>query len=258
MLYYCHPKEKYLGSFFLQNMNKFFITTLLVAAVFAFPSIASADTSNCQPIYGGGQTCKQEGNVIINKTVQRPGDGAFVENLGVNDPKYLPGQTITFNIVVTNNGGSQVDKVTIKDILPQYVDFVSGGNFDKNANTITFDAPNLKANESRTFSIMAKVVDQSKLPTDKSIICVINQAMVTTHNQTNQDNAQLCIEKQVQPTPQPGQPQPTQPVTKGGLKVFPKPQVTTTPPTGPEALALVALLPVGMAGYFLRKKSSIK
>ena len=63
------------------------------------------------------------------------------------------------------------------------------------------------------------------------------------NNQQSSDNSQFCIQK------------PVLGETKGGLKVFPAPSVTTTPPTGPEMLPLIGLIPTGVLGFILRKKS---
>ena len=207
---------------------------------------ASADTS-CQPIYGGGQTCVQVGNVFINKTVLKPGSSDFVDNLGINDPKYSPASNVTFHITVTNNGGDTVSKVTVKDVLPQFVSFVSGpGSFDSNTKVLTFDVGNLAAGESRTFTIAAKVADADKLPSNQGITCVVNQAMSTAdNNQQSSDNSQFCIGKPVLGEP-----------TKGGLKVFPSQPITKTPATGPEMLGLLGLIPSAITGFFLRKKTS--
>ncbi len=46
-------------------------------------------------------------------------------------------------------------------------------------------------------------------------------------------------------------------MTKGGLSVQPQPTVQTTPETGPEALALLALLPLGFVGRMIQKKASV-
>jgi hypothetical protein len=58
------------------------------------------------------------------------------------------------------------------------------------------------------------------------------------------------------PTKKPtNQPKPTNPPqTKGGLPVHSPTQTKTTPPTGPEAFSLLALIPAAAAGIYLRKK----
>jgi len=203
-----------------------------------------ADTA-CQPIYGGGQTCVQIGNVLINKTVQNPQTGAFLDNLNINDPKFTPSSNVTFHITVTNTGGSTINKTTVKDTLPGFVSFVSGpGSFDSNTKVLTFDIGNLKAGESRTFTVAAKVADEKQLPSDQGITCVVNQVMATSDNgQQSSDNSQFCIQK------------PVLGETKGGLKVLPAPKVTITPPTGPEMLPLIGLIPTGLFGFLLRRRA---
>lgn len=238
---------------------KLFLSLGIFAFYFLiFAMSASADVT-CTPIYGGGQTCVQTGNVLINKTVANSQTGAFVDNLGVNDPKYSPDSTVTFQLTVTNTGGTALSRITVRDILPQYVNFNAGaGSFDSNTRTLSFDTANLNPNESRTFVISAKVVPANQLPANQDVTCVVNQTTATAENQTSQDNAQFCIQKQVvagaAPQVTPGVP----PVTKGGLKVFAPPQAVTTPPTGPEALALIALLPTGALGYFIRKRTNLR
>lgn len=244
-------------SFFLKNM-KTTIATAIIAAGFLFlasPVYGAGSSTNCQPIYGGGQTCVQTGNIVVDKKVSHPQNGSFVDNLGVNDPKFAPDQTVAFQITITNNGGSDLSKVSIKDIFPQYVSFVSGvGNYDANAKTLSFDIANLKAKEARTFTLSGKVAGANSLP--ENVVCVVNQAQASADNQNAADNAQFCIQKQAVQPAQPGQPESQVPATtKGGLKVFPPAQVKTTPATGPEAAILFGLVPTGILGHFLRKRS---
>ncbi len=236
-------------------LSLIFTTFVLLTAKTAFAA------GNCQPIYGGGQTCVQTGNVAINKMVVNPKTGGLVDNLGINDEKFGPESIVTFQIAVTNTGNTQIGTIQVKDIFPpQFVDFAAGaGNFDTNARTLSFDVNNLNASETRTFNIVGKVVRADQLPGDRSIMCVVNQAIATSNGQVSQDSVQLCIQKDLQVQVVPG----TTTVitggeTKGGLKVFPPQKVFTAPATGPEALPLMALIPTGLLGAFLRKKALIK
>lgn len=205
--------------------------------VFLFGGIANAETS-CQPIYGGGQTCITTGNITINKLVQNPSTDVFVDNLNINDPRYAPSQNVTFQIKVLSND-ADVTRITVKDVLPQHVTFVSGpGNYDANTNTLTFDINNPAKGKEQVFNVVGKIDDASKLP--GGITCTVNQVSAESQNgQRASDNAQFCIEV----------------VTKGGLPVATPPAITTTPPTGPELIPLAALIPGGLAGVVLRRKA---
>ena len=204
----------------------------------------------CQPIYGGGQTCVTSGTILIEKKVSTPTNaGMFVDNLGVNDAKFAPDQSINFLISITNTGGSPISKVTVRDYFPAEVTFVAGaGSYDAKTKTLSFDLTNVAAGETRTFIVTTKAVGADQLPANKTIVCdIVNKAVAIVDGQV-EDTARFCIQKPAVVTTTPG-------TTKGGLKIFPPAQVTTTPPTGPEALALFGLVPTGMLGYFLRKKA---
>jgi len=230
-------------------MTKLFSALLIFGFVSLFPiGKVFADTS-CQPVYGGGQTCVTTGNILVHKMVDNPANpGQFVDNLGINDPKFSPGQDITFNIDLTNTGATTFLQTSLKDVLPPQVIFVSStpnGTFDQNSRTVTFIVDNLKANETRTnFRIQGKIVDASQIAQD--LTCdPVNVAITTTNTgQTSTSQSRFCIQKGA--------------VTKGGLPVFPPPKVITTPSTGPELIPLIGLLPAGLSGWFLRRKSGGK
>jgi uncharacterized repeat protein (TIGR01451 family) len=240
------------------SMKKIFLALIsIVLLLTVVSSTDAAGTVNCQPIYGGGQTCAQAGNLLINKMVSdpsKPNQEVFVENLDSSSAKFVPGQVIKFKITVTNTGGSTINKVTVKDILPRTVTSISGpGNLD--GRTLSFDVTNLAPNESRSFVITGTVVGANELPNENTP-CDVNQVTGTSSEVSGQssDNAQFCIQKNAVGGPQVTTTTP--PATKGGLPVAPSPKLTTTPSTGPESLALMALFPSGAFGFFLRKKAS--
>lgn len=230
--------------YFYLSLISLLVPLFLVGTVFA--------DVVCQPIYGGGQTCVTTGNILVNKKVCKPEvkdeckaeRGDFVENFGTNTP-FSANQIVTFQILVKNTGGNVIQQTSIRDTFPGFVSFVSGnGIFDNNTKTLTFTTDNLAPNEERPFIIKGRTSDLKDLP--DGVTCVVNQAIATTNaGQMSQDNSQFCIQK-------------TQITTKGGLPVFPSPKITTTPPTGPELIPLIGLLPAGIGGWFLRRKSILK
>jgi len=237
-------------------MKSFLKLVLFLAFVsFVFPLKSYADTS-CQPIYGGGQSCITTNNIIVNKTVLNPQTNQFVDNLSINDPKYQPGFITTFQIAVTNTGNANISKINVKDIFPQYITFSSGpGNFDNNTKTLTFEVDNLSVNETRNFTILGRVVDSTQIPINQGdVVCVVNQTTATNldnNSQVSQDNAQFCIQKILATTTTAT----TVTTTKGGFPVLSSVPTTSAPATGPEMFGLIALIPTGIAGWFLRKHS---
>lgn len=232
------------------NMKKSLIATLITATFLATAGSATAAGSQCQVIYGGGEVCKKQIEFTINKMVQVPNTKGvtFVENLTINDAKYTPGSVATFKVVITNSGKEKITRARVTDKFPQFLSFVSGaGTWDANAKTLTFDVNNLEAGKSQEFLITAKVSDDAALPQNQTNVCVTNQVnAIEDDGATASDSSSLCIVRTVITTT------PT-----------PTPMVhTTTPPksipnTGPEMLPLLGLIPAGITGMLLRRKSKL-
>ncbi len=233
-------------------MNKLIIsvatlsTALVLSAspVFAGSGTYGTTTTVCQPTYGGN-TCENT-SLLIDKKVADPttmtkgGVAVYRDNLGVNDAKYGAGQTVNFQIVVTNTSDSTVNNISVKDTLPQYLTVTkgmnNGWNYDEKSRTLSTTISSLNPSESKTFTLSAVVVSSSQLPTGQDVTCVTNSSFASISNVTVQDNAQLCIQKT--------------------MPVYPAPTATTTPKTGPEAIALFGLIPSGLGGLLLRKRAS--
>lgn len=228
------------------NFRKTITTALVTGAFLATAGIANASGSNCQIIYGGGEVCNNNIQFSINKMVGIPNTSNFTDNLSVNDSKYSAGQTIPFKIIVTNTGNTKIGHIKVTDNLPQYLTWVSGdGSWNGDSRTITFDINNLDAGRAQQFMISAKVVDNNQLPSDQSTVCVVNHVNAFEDSgSTASDASQVCISKQVttsNPTPE---------------------VINTVPPkkipnTGPEMLPLLGLIPAGIAGFTLRRKSKL-
>ncbi len=233
-------------------MNKLLLTAtsistalvLTVSPVFAGSGTYGTTTTVCQPTYGGN-TCENTSLLIDKKvadptTVTKGGVAVYKDNLGVNDAKYGAGQTVNFQIVVTNTSDSAVSNISVKDILPEYLTITkgmnNGWNYDDKSRALSTTISSLNPNESKTFTLSAVVVSSTQLPTGQDVTCVTNQSFASISNVTVQDNAQLCIQKT--------------------MPVYPAPKAKTTPKTGPEAIALFGLIPSGIGGLLLRKRTS--
>jgi uncharacterized repeat protein (TIGR01451 family) len=250
-------------------MNKSLLLIPTVAALFALNAqnvLAAGNdygSNQCQPIYGGGESCIKTPQFEINKTVQNPASKAYVDNLSVNDPKFAPTQEVLFKITVKNTSQEKLTNIVIKDIFPEVVDFSGGiGDYDAKSKTLTIKLDKLDSNEVRDFYVQAKVLPKDKLTNGDNIVCSINQSSITALDKTSQDNAQFCIEKGMTPqTTKGGQPvnpgttTVNPPTTKGGLPVYPPTTAKTTPQTGPESLALIGLIPSALGGLYLRRKA---
>lgn len=247
----------------MRNLFAFAFTIGLFFAAVS-PALASGVPS-CAPVYGGGTTCAQTGSVEINKTIKDPKQNSYKDNLD-QSVYFTPNQAVTFQITIKNIGKNALQRIAVKDAFPQFVAYSSGpGNYDKASNSLTINVDKLAANESKTFTITGKVVNDNALPKNQKKVCVVNQAFATVETRTNQDNSKFCIERSkplVTPTAMPvvAKTQPKKEVktaatTKGGLPVHQPSQTKKTPDTGAEAFALFGLVPAGALGLYLRRRT---
>lgn len=228
-------------------MKKIFSTLLILSAFFALAQNAFAGESNCQVVYGGGQTCTTSVKFTVNKLVQIPtkGGGDFVDNFTINDQKLSGGQTVNFKIVITNTGDTTLKNLTVVDTFPQFLNFTAGnGTFNSNNKTLTFVIDSLDAGKSAEFVISAKASEEKDLPNGSGVTCTTNNVLATdSTGSQGSDNAQVCIQKNVL-------------AAAAAPQVFEKVPTKQIPATGPELYSLIGLIPAGLGGIYLRRKSS--
>lgn len=220
-------------------------------------SFASRSYAECVPIYGGGQTCTNP-HLSIIKSVFNPVSNNYVHDLGINDTRFHPGERVSFHITVTNTGSGKATKVVVVDSLPSTLLAVAP-NPDSMTGpagaTVTMQANDLGPDQSVSFTVVGQVADT--IP--PGVGCSSNKAQVTSQEDSVAavDFSQFCVEQAV-PTPTTAPEQPTSAPTTSvqtqtAPTVYPPTPTTTLPPTGPEALPIIALFPTGLTGILLRK-----
>lgn len=229
----------------IMNMKNSLITLIASAALLtSVGSVSAAGTSQCQIIYGGGQICQDQIKFSIDKKVMsNTKGGTFVDNLTSNDPRFQPATDVTFQITVTNTGDKTIPTLNVEDTLPSNTTFVSGaGNYNSSNNTISYTISNLEAGKSNTQTFVARIANASNF--SEAVTCLTNNVKAHDNNGTTAtDKAGFCVEKAVTAAPQP--------------KIFKEAPPKTIPETGPELLPLLGLIPAGITGYFLRRKSRL-
>ena len=174
-------------------------------------------------------------SVIVDKMVNRPDNGSYVDNLSPSDPRFAPGQDVWFQIKVKNPNDQMLYGVTVKDFVPDYLEVVgTPGSYDSANRTITINAGDFSGQEEKIYTVHARVVGSGSIADDKGIFCLVNRSQAYNSSVSDEDTAQFCVEEK------------TSAVTT----------ITTIPSTGPEmGLGLLALNAFGLsAGFYLRKK----
>lgn len=255
--------------------NLLFIIITLLGLILFVSTADAAQTNGCQPLYGGGETCKQSTQISINKKVLNPAVSVtpnqkfanedYIENVNSTGRVYGPNQPIAFRLEVTNISNKTLNDITVIDYIPvQHVTFMSGeGTYNRQTQTFTAEIDSLKSNEKRVITLQLMSARIEDLERNNNSLCTLNRSEIRTGKEISQDNAIVCVQGNTQPTAQTNgnaqqntsRPSPTQ--TKGGTPVYPQNNLNTrkTPDTGPELFALAGLLPIGLAGFYIRKKS---
>ncbi len=174
-------------------------------------------------------------NIVVDKLVNKPGSGDFVDNLSPSDPRFAPGQDVFFRIRVKNPNDQALTGVTVKDFIPDFVDVIeTPGSGNSSNRTITINAGDFGAQEEKVYVVKARVVGSDKISNDKGIFCLVNRANGSNSSVSDEDTAQFCVEKTVKQVV----------------------NVTQIPSTGPEmGFALLTLNTLGFgAGLYLRKR----
>lgn len=223
---------------------------LLFIILFVFVSRVFAGESTCSKVFGGGQVCPSGVKFSVDKKVLAPGKGGtFVDSLG-EDAAFSSSDKITFEISVTNTGQARLTNLEVKDTVPAFLR-VTSGTGKITPHTLTYTIKSLDKGKSNTATFVARV-EARDLPAQITT-CDSNRVEVTDKKgSAATDSASFCVESRTHAT-----------VTRivqvqpAATSMVAAPIVVSqTPPTGPEEAALLGLLPLGAAGFYLRKLTS--
>lgn len=228
------------------------ITILIILYLLLIPGIVNKVNaqSNCQPIYGGGETCSPTVKIVIDNKVLDPEKNILVDNLGVDDAKYQAGFLLNFQLSVTNNSNKTIKNIDILDTFPEFVTFTGGpGTFDLNTKTLSFTIDSLDAKKTKVFNIMGRIVNEKDLSSNINPICITNQVIaILNKEKQSQDSSQFCIRKeQVEAKAD----------TFGQLLVISPKHMNITPATGANPLFFITSVPILLIGLYLRNAAKI-
>ena len=222
-------------------MNTARVRTAYVFVIAALMVLANAKaTFASYGAYGAYGTGAQNESLLVDKKVGMSSVATkggttkitVVDNLASNDSRFAPGENVYFKIKVKNTSDVKQSNITVKDVLPAYLEPVNMPNYDANTRTIILaDNLSLEAGKGTVFTVNTKVVAQNQLPADQGVMCVYNKAYGSNASVSDEDAAQFCIEKQVI-------------------------GVTTQPSAGPEyGMGLLALQMIGLgSGLYLKRR----
>ncbi|HEX5389984.1 MAG TPA: SdrD B-like domain-containing protein [Burkholderiaceae bacterium] len=108
-------------------------------------------------------------NLGLSKTASAPADA---------QRGFQPGETVTYQVTVSNSGSGAASDVVVSDPLPAYLSYVSGGQFDAVNNRVVLTLPTLAGGASQTLSFTTRV--QAPLPNGQTTL--LNLATASASN----------------------------------------------------------------------------
>lgn len=183
-------------------MKKLIVALLVVFS--GFLSLTKTVSAECVGQYGQyGQPCPSYA-IVVDKMVGKPGTSedankySYVDNLGVSDARFKPGQVVFFKVKVKNTSTTKLVGMEVRDTVPSYLEPLDGpGSWNSSTREIVWNAGDFEVDQEKTFYLKMRVYSQANIPADKGLFCVTNYVKANSSNAFDDDTAQLCIEKQV-------------------------------------------------------------
>lgn len=185
-------------------MKKILAFLLIAISYFVLTTKAFADYG-CSGQYGQYGGCNPSYTILIDKFVGVPNNAItdpvnanYIDNLSPSDPRFKPEQMVYFKAKVKNTSNTTLYSVTVKDYVPSYIEpLVGPGTYDSGSRTISFNAGDFAPSEEKVYYFKMQVVSINNLPSNQGLFCIINKAQAYNDKASDDDSAQLCIEKQV-------------------------------------------------------------
>ena len=229
----------------MNDLLKKLLTLMVVASLTTTLSTQPVQAQECHTQYGGGEVC-DDGNVSLDKVVWQDKDNqgntvdAWKDNIDSSDYRFSPGEEVRFELRVKNTGDVKLKRITVRDILPSYLEYVSGGEYYDSSRTVEWKVYDLEAGDEVTKSFTARFVSESHL--DTGVTCVTNKGEAYVRDgDSDTDTALVCVQKG----------------TSERTKIL---GVTHLPETGPEMPIVTGLVStlVGIGGLkLLRMKKEL-
>lgn len=184
----------------MKSIQTISLSLLTSALLMVVPTVLAdyGETPTCTNQYGNSVECPPN-RIVINKKVRQAQNAyTFVENITSSDAAYSAGSEVEYDIAVTNTSNVNFPIVTVIDLFPASVTFVSGpGRFETNANKLTYEISDLKAGATVHNRVLVRVKDASYFAHDLTCDVVNTVTATGPGGQSDQDTASMCVQTKV-------------------------------------------------------------
>ena len=116
----------------------------------------------------------------------------------VNKASAMPGDTIQYQINVTNHGPSSASNITIEDLLPYDLNFISSDSDNYTPSSGQWLIESLSANQSSILNIIAQIKLETNVSLIENTAKIIKLNEIETNTSDNIDSVQTSIYKEQQ------------------------------------------------------------
>lgn len=140
-------------------------------------------------LYGGEEPTAQ---IVIDKRIKAT-DIVWQDNLTAVEKVFQNGDLVDFEIKVKNSGDKDLKNITVKDVLPSFLNLIFSPAKSENNGEISWTISELKAGKEETFRIRTEIKKDFKTESEGNF-CALNKAEATAESGENDsDTASFCL-----------------------------------------------------------------
>jgi len=164
-------------------------TLVIVLAVMAFWGQFKACLAQYETAVSGPR-------LIVDKKIREINKDGTYDNISRQQKIWAEEELIEFIITIKNDSNEQLDDIVVDDQLPQYLDLIfNPGDWDKNKQEINWKIDSLAPQESKTYTIRARIAGVK----DDGIQKQTNQIEARNDNLSDNDRASYYVIKKLTP-----------------------------------------------------------
>jgi len=138
--------------------------------------------------------------VTVDKKIRLMKENLLLDNVPSSKYVFVDGDTIEFEITVTNTGNEDLTDIKLSDVLPKYLSLIfNPGSLDVDLDTLNWSLDKLLAGENKVYVVRAKI-SGFEASNGLQTIKLTNKALVTANGVSDQDSASYFVAKKIVPT----------------------------------------------------------
>jgi uncharacterized repeat protein (TIGR01451 family) len=178
----------------MKHITNKLVTIIGIVMTLNSLNAANALAKECRSVYGGGEVC-DKGSIDVDKKVWNPEKNEYWDNIDSSDYTFKPGDEVKFEIKTKNVTDIKLNDITIRDIMPDYLEYVSSSDEGKfyQPKTVEFKPGDLDDQKTVTRSVTVRVKNSKDVPVGTTCLTNKAEAYASTDDSSDSDTATFCV-----------------------------------------------------------------